>query len=71
MKKTLKRLLSLVLVAALFISVVPMQAFAVEETEIYLPEIELRSDIWTTTSSTLRRLRPAFRKEAITLTCFA
>ena len=45
MVQTLKKLLSLVLVAALFVSVVPTQAFAVEETEIYLPEIEIGNDI--------------------------
>ena len=41
----MKRLLSLILVAALFVSVVPTQAFAVEETEVYLPEIEIGNDI--------------------------
>ena len=45
MVQTLKKLLSLVLVAALFVSVVPTQAFAVEETEVYLPEIEIGNDI--------------------------
>jgi len=45
MKRTLNRLLSLILTAALFVSVVPTQAFAVEETEVYLPEIEIGSDI--------------------------
>ena len=45
MKRTLNRLLSLILVAALFVSVVPTQAFAVEETEVYLPEIEIGNDI--------------------------
>ena len=45
MVQTLKKLLSLVLVAVLFVSVVPTQAFAVEETEVYLPEIEIGNDI--------------------------
>ena len=45
MAQTLKRLLSLILVTALFVSVVPMQAFAVEEAEVYLPEIEIGNDI--------------------------
>ena len=45
MKRTLKRLLSFVLVAALFISSIPTQAFAVEETEVYLPEVALGEDI--------------------------
>ena len=45
MKRTWKKLLSLVLVAALFISLVPAQAIAVQETEVYLPEIELEDDI--------------------------
>ena len=45
MKQTLKRLLSLVLVAALFVSAVPMQVFAAEETEVYLPEISIGEDI--------------------------
>ena len=45
MKQTMKRLLSLVLVAALFVSAVPMQVFAAEETEVYLPEISIGEDI--------------------------
>jgi len=45
MKKTLRKLVSFILVAALFVGAVPVQAFAVEETEVYLPEIELGSDI--------------------------
>ena len=45
MKKTLRKLVSLILTAALFIGAVPVQAFAAEETEVYLPEIELGSDI--------------------------
>ena len=45
MKQTLKKLLSLILVVALFTSIVPTQVFAVEETEVYLPEIQLGSDI--------------------------
>ena len=45
MKQTLKKLLSLVLVVALFTSIVPTHAFAAEETEVYLPEIQLGSDI--------------------------
>lgn len=44
-KKWIQRLLSLVLVVALFISAVPAQAFAVEKTEIVIPEIEIGSDI--------------------------
>ena len=45
MKKTLRKLVSLILVTALFVGAVPVQAFALEETEVYLPEIELGSDI--------------------------
>ncbi|MBO4787561.1 MAG: S-layer homology domain-containing protein [Lachnospiraceae bacterium] len=45
MKQTLKRLLSLVLVAALFTSIVPTQAFAAEQGEVYLPQIAIGNDI--------------------------
>ncbi|MBO6267333.1 MAG: hypothetical protein J6M06_03785 [Synergistaceae bacterium] len=45
MKRTSSKLLSLVLVAALFISAVPVQAFAAEKTEVYLPEISIGDDI--------------------------
>lgn len=45
MKRTLKKLLSLVLSAALFIGAVPAQAFAAEKTEVYLPEISIGEDI--------------------------
>ena len=41
----MERLLSLALAVALFVSVVPTQAFAAEETEIYLPEIKIGNDI--------------------------
>lgn len=45
MKRSLNKLLSLVLVAALFISATPVQAFAAEKTEVYLPEISIGDDI--------------------------
>ena len=45
MKRTLKKLLSLVLSAALFIGAVPAQAFAAEKTEVYLPETSIGEDI--------------------------
>jgi len=45
MKKTLKRLLCFILSCTLFLGTMPMQVFAAERTEVYLPENELGSDI--------------------------
>jgi hypothetical protein len=45
MKKMLKKLLSLVLVAALFTGIMPPRVLAVQEKEIYLPETKLGEDI--------------------------
>ena len=45
MKHRFSRLLSLVLVAAMFLSAVPVQAFAAEQGEAYLPEVALEEDI--------------------------
>ena len=41
MKQTLKRLLSTALALTMLIGMVPTQAFAVQETAVYLPEIEI------------------------------
>jgi len=40
-KQTLKRLLSTALALTMLIGMVPTQAFAAQETEVYLPEIEI------------------------------
>ena len=45
MKQTLKRLLSTALALTMLIGMVPTQAFAVQETAVYLPEIEIGPDI--------------------------
>ena len=45
MKRTMTRLFSLVLVAVMLMGAVPAQAFAQEETEVYLPELAIGSDI--------------------------
>ena len=44
MRQTLKRLLSTALALAMLIGMVPTQAFAAQETEVYLPEIEIGPD---------------------------
>ena len=71
MVQTLKKLLSLVLVAALFVSVVPTQAFAVEETKIYLPEIEIGNDILDYDVFYLATAAASVEESDITLTCCA